>query len=653
MVAIIEITAILLLCAGVRAKAAGNTQSRTICVTQPGGKALEFGACELCRYLKLMTGDDYTLTHDSSEPCLITLLIEHGLKPDGYRIRSREGVISISGGSSRGCMYGVYRLLYELGCRWPLPGQQYEVVPKRSRISWARPMLKSEPAIRRRGVSIYVSDSDIEPVLEMVDYMAKNGYNLLYFHWNGNSSDTMSNKQLIDAMSLREMGFEFGGHLLPGLLPRELSKTSPEFFRMENGVRTPNLNMCSSSQGAADVMATNAQKYVDIVTRYSNPETLHLYSDDLLSGGWCSCPLCAKLTEPDQAVKILNSLVERLKLGGIMLGYPAYRATLVPPVSVQPSSKIRLAFGPRERCYRHALGECKSNKAYLQHYKNLIKAFPNQPLTFDYYGDMILFRWLPVPLHPIIGRDVQAYIKAGVDAISPLWFERYSNWAYGPNFYVLGKAMWRGKSDPKDIEDYCTAVYGPVARNMKHYFDMLFELTATAMETCGYALHTDLRGAPVDQPFASTHAAQLKPLISYKHSRKIESLLAQSLAGASEPYRSRVQEQHLLFEYTKLETNNIYTQIRLTGECVEAPKDTSTDEDRQGVIDDIEASIPLFYAGINRASSMILSAPLELAGRIVREDMRPNEGMDWKPTDLMHLRNQLLAKIAANKKPSE
>lgn len=638
--------ALLLSCAGLKTYASSNTQSRLICIPKQGGKSLEFGAIELCRYLNIMTGHDYSVTRDTHEACLIALQIDQGLKPDGYRIRSREGVISISGGSSRGCMYGIYRLLYELGCRWPLPGKQYEVVPKRSRISWARPMLKSEPAVRRRGVSIYVSDSDIEPVLEMVDYMAKNGYNLLYFHWNGNSSNTMSNQLLVDALSEREMGFEFGGHLLPGLLPRELFETKPEYFRMENGVRTPNQNMCPSSAGGADIIAANAQKYMDIITRYSQPETLHLYSDDLGAGGWCSCPLCAKLSEPDQSVKILNMLTQRIKLGEIKLGYPAYHGTLKPPTGVQVSSSIRLAYGPRERCYRHALGECEANKAYLQYYKHLIKAFQNEPETFEYYGDMILFRWLPVPLHRIIGKDIQAYIKAGVDCITPLWFERYSNWAYGLNFYVLGKATWRGKSDPKDVEDYCLAVYGPAERSMKQYFDMLSILTATAMQTCGYAVGTDLRGAPVDQPFASSHAAQLKPLLSESHMNKIESLLKDALVVASEPYRTRVQEQYLLFQYAKLETHNIYTQVRLTGDCVEALKDSATDKDRQRVIDDIDVSIPRFYENLNRASSMILNAPSHLTGSIVQEDMRPRESMDWKPTDLMHLRNQLKARIA-------
>jgi hypothetical protein len=87
--------------------------------------------------------------------------------------------------------------------------------------------------------------------------------------------------------------------------------------------------------------------------------------------------------------------------------------------------------------------------------------------------------------------------------IAPLTLERYSNWAYGPNSYVFGKALWRGHADPKDIDEYCADVYGPAAGTMRAYFDMLFELTATAMETCGYSIPTDLRFAPAGQPSAS------------------------------------------------------------------------------------------------------------------------------------------------------
>ena len=261
---------------GLGADAAGAVPACTISIPRQCGKALDFAASELCRYLKMMTGADYTVIRDESVPSSVKLQVDASLKPDGYRISNDGGTVSIHGGSSRGCLYGAYAFLHELGCRWPLPGQEYEIVPKRDNVSWSRPELKSEPAVRRRGLVIYPSDSDAKPCVDLVDFMAKNGFNFLYFCWYCNSSDTMTNQQLMDAAACREMGFEFGGHLLPALLPRDMFAAHPEYFRMENGVRTSNLNMCPSSNEAADIMASNAKRYTDIMSRYSNPETLHM-----------------------------------------------------------------------------------------------------------------------------------------------------------------------------------------------------------------------------------------------------------------------------------------------------------------------------------------------------------------------------------------
>lgn len=288
-------------------------------------------------------------------------------------------------------------------------------------------------------------------------------------------------------------------------------------------------------------------------------------------------------------------------------------------------------------------------KIDLQYCRDLAKAFPNEPEVFEYYEDMILFRWLPVPLHPIIGKDVQTYIKAGITGIAPLTFERYSNWAYGPNSYVFGKALWRGEGRPKDIEDYCSDVYGPAGAHMKEYFDMLFELTATAMETCGYSIPTDLRSAPFGQPFAKSHAAQLLPLISDERLNAIESKLREASANIPEVYRSRVENQRHLFNYVRLETRNIYMQISLAAEFTEAMSINATNADRQRVIAKIEAAIPDFINSFNDASSIVLCASPDLTGKIIFEDFRARSSMNWEPWDLRTMIDQLKAKIAQGK----
>src|SRR6185369_5177594 len=100
---------------------------------------------------------------------------------------------------------------------------------------------------------------------------------------------------------------------------------------------------------------------------------------------------------------------------------------------------------PRERCYRHALGECEANKRYLKYLKGLVKAVPSEPEVFEYYHDAILSRYMPVPMYPTIGKDVKVYREAGIDGLDSLYLQTYSDWAFGINTYALGKALWRGE----------------------------------------------------------------------------------------------------------------------------------------------------------------------------------------------------------------
>lgn len=565
--------------------------------------------------MKEMTGRNYTVVSDLVPDCSIKLQVESGVRHDGFRIHREGETICIGGGSSRGCLYGTYAFLHELGCRWSLPGKEYEIVPKVKKIAWSGSEMKSEPAIRRRGMVYTPLDVGVEkPWRELVDFMAKNGFNFLFVHAGCNREDMVPG--LIDSLSLREMGFEFGGHMLPGCLPRDMFKDHPEYFRMEGGKRTPELNMCPSSPAAVDIVAGNAEPYVEFIHRFSDPEMLHLWPDDLFSGGWCSCEKCAALSDPDQALKIMNQVAERLRLGDAKLAYLAYHNTLVPPKQVSPSDRVRLFYAPRERCYRHAMGECEANRRYLRHFTNLAKAIPREPEVFEYYQDCVLFRLLPVPLHPIVGKDVEAYRKAGMDGLVTHHFETFSNWAYGLNSYVLGKALWRGSGSPRDVEEYCNDIYGTAGKSMKEYFDMLFELTATAMQTCGYMDGTDLQQSGVaGQRFAKSHADALLPLISDEHLDKIEAKLSEASDAASEPYRSRIEEQRILFGFARLEMRNAFTQLMVAVEYNDyAMRAGATDADRLQAIARIEALLTELVQGMNRANAVFDDVPNSLKG---------------------------------------
>ncbi|HEY5137916.1 MAG TPA: DUF4838 domain-containing protein, partial [Methylococcales bacterium] len=253
-----------------------------------------------------------------------------------------------------------------------------------------------------------------------------------------------------------------------------------------------------------------------------------------------------------------------------------------------------------------------TNRRYFAWLKGQINWFPNDPEIFEYYHDCILFRQLPMPLYQIIGDDVKFYRELGVDRIESLAFQKYSEWAYGPNFYVLGKSLWRGQGSGKDIDEYLDAVYGPSAGKMKEYFDLLFELCATAMQTCEYEGFTDLRWPPL-KAFTKKHIAQLAPLVTDENLDKIESLINNALVGALEPYRTRIANQLILYNVARLEVPAIYnTMLTLYLDN----KGVTSDAERLYII----AIAKQVAVNTDKVGSILLNAPVSIRGPHIFKD---------------------------------
>ncbi|MHB1457324.1 MAG: DUF4838 domain-containing protein [Armatimonadota bacterium] len=532
---------------------------RSIYLPSNPNRTINFAGGELAKYLKQMTEQTYdVIQNDAGANSGIHLAVDSSISEDGYRITSKDGRINISGGSPRGCLYGVYAFLHGLGCRWPLPGTANEVVPKIDRVERTGDSAKHEPTIRRRGM--LMASKPVDSLIEYVDFLAKNRFNFIFPYLTANMAEDLK-PRMISAMADRDMGLDLGGHYLPGLLPRDLFDTHPEYFRMENGKRVKDLNMCASSPEAIEVMAVNAQREIDYIKAFSRPETFHLWADDIFEGGTCSCDKCKDLSGSDQLLKILNDLTDKLDLGDdIKIADIAYHGSVIPPTTVKASKNLRVMYAARERCYRHPMDGCETNLRYSEYLKGNLKAMPDGSEVFDYLQDLILFRFMAVPLHPIIGKDAKIYKDAGVDGVFAHAFETYSDWAYGPNAYVLGKSLWRGDGDPADMDEYCEAVYGPAGKTMKQYFDMLYDVATTAMETCGYPGFADMRYPPTGS-FNKEQAEQLRPLVADEHLSQIEAKLREALNIGREPYRTRVEDQLRIWRYTRGEVIAMYHTI--------------------------------------------------------------------------------------------
>ena len=162
------------------------------------------------------------------------------LEEDGFIILTKYDRLSISGGSEKGTLYGVYNFLEEyLGCKKYT--SKISVIPARFNID-----VKN------------INDKKI-PVFKFREVLYRDAYNPEYMEWHG----------LDNHGSYNQKGdWGLWCHTTHGLVPpKEYCASHPEYYSMIKGKRLCSAekhnegDICFSSEGAFEVASKNLKAY--------------------------------------------------------------------------------------------------------------------------------------------------------------------------------------------------------------------------------------------------------------------------------------------------------------------------------------------------------------------------------------------------------
>jgi hypothetical protein len=444
-------------------------RSATLHVAPEPDAPTAFAANELQGYLQRMTGVQVPIARDGV-PSAFVLGAQAPLRPapangEAFIIDPEESRVTLQAGSSRALLSAVYALLERLGCRWSLHGPHDETVP---RLENAVELTRVEvaPRFAARG---YASDimswhytqpehfnDRLDDDRAFIDWMGKSGANaFLYIRHPFDTQLTIP--ELLPDFRRRGIDLEYGGHVIPLLLPRELHREHPDYFpAAPDGARTDHGNLCTSNAAALATASANAVQYM---REYPEMRVVHIWGADLWHGGWCHCASCAPLSAQDQSLRVCNAVARGLAEAGVArpVCYLAYHDTLDADLTVRPDENVVVEFAPRERCYGHAINDpaCATNRRYAAALERYVTVFDGRVRLFEYYGDAILFFGCTVPLPDVIAADMDYYARLGVPGVTLLQFGTYSLWAYPLNLLAFATAC-REKCAPAAIRrDYC------------------------------------------------------------------------------------------------------------------------------------------------------------------------------------------------------
>lgn len=416
-----------------------------------------FAAEELHRYLGMLTGMSLPIVREPSLRSCNALVVgaQAGAPapppPQGYRVIAERESIMLTAESPRLLLDAAYGLLEQLGCRWSLHGADEEVVPRLAGATLEVTPIERTPPFTLRGYCSdimtwhYTQPEHFHDRLPddriFIDWMGKSGANS-FFYIRHPFDSQLTIPELLPEFARRGIDLEYGGHVMPLLLPRALFGEHPEYFpESPDGVRTEDGNLCSSNAAALATVSANAVQYV---RDYPEMRVLHIWGADLWHGGWCRCAACAPLSAQDQSLRACNAVARGLADAGMPrpICYLAYHDTLDADLTLRPDPNVVAEFAPRERCYGHAMNdpECATNRRYAAALERYVELFEGRVRLFEYYGDAILYFGCPVPMAQVIAADLAYYQQLGIRDILMLQFGAFSAWAYPLNFLTFAAA---------------------------------------------------------------------------------------------------------------------------------------------------------------------------------------------------------------------
>lgn len=540
-------------------------RNATIQVAEEAGPAVAFAAQEVQRYLHAMTGATVPIVPAASLRGRDTLVLGQQAAPvpvsvevgDGFVIQPEATSITLAAGSPGALLRAAYALLEQFGCRWSLDAA-HEHVPRLSVPAVEIGPTRHTPTFAVRG---YCSDimtwhytqpehlrEHLKEDRALVDWMAKSGANTFFFIRHPFDTQ-LTIPELLPDFQRRGIDVEYGGHVIPLLLPRQVYRDHPEYFpQSSDGVRTDNGNLCASSPGALLTASTNAVHYV---REHPEMRAVHIWGADLWQGGWCACAGCAATSVQDQGVRVCNAVARALVDAGVArpVYYLAYHDTIEPEITVRPDPNVTVEFAPRERCYGHALNDpdCRTNRSYAVALERSVELFDGHVRLFEYYGDAILFGGCAVPLGEVIAADLDYYKRLGVPEITMLQFGAFSGWAYPLNFVTFAAAL-AGQVPATAVDGYC-ARFGAEAAVARAVFA---ELEAIVRRVVTYG---DIRRPPRSAPAAARVLERLESAVPRLG----------NVVGKLEAFRdTALAAQGPLVRYTQMVIEGVQQELRQT-----------------------------------------------------------------------------------------
>ncbi len=500
----------------------------TIVLSTEASPTEKHAARELQKFLKMICGATLPVRRDNEKLNGPMILVGNGplsrridasidfdeLGREGFIIRTYGEDVMIAGGRLRGTMYGAYRFLKLLGCRWFTPELSH--IPRLSTLQIPVLDIKEIPVFTMRNMD-----------------------------WRcGNDPDWASRNYRNAAARLGVLrgGTEDyrGVHTHFRLVrPEDLFNDHPEYYSLITGIRKwQYAQLCTTNPEVAKIAA---RSMVEWIADEPGGAVYSLGQEDWRN--FCLCPLCTRINEREESpagsnIYFANAVAERVGkiFPDILVGTHAYQYTEKPPKYLKTRDNVGLRLAIIERCHAHPLEVCPHNthvaenvrqwgskcnhiflKDYVNNFAHLLQPFPDWWALAE---DLKLFTSRNVEGILLQGNS---YMESGALSEMQSYCEAQMLWDPFQNIFDV-------------IDEFLNAYYGPAAPAMRRYIDLLQNDVR----------HLDNHFTLFSPPTVSYLAPGL-----IREAEKLFDEAERAVRGLPD-YGYRVEESRLILRYVKL-----------------------------------------------------------------------------------------------------
>lgn len=428
---------------------------------------------DLARYLGKMSGATvlvYT-RQPSAEDKVVPILIgsyadavigPFTMKTDfkqGYRVAVSAKGIGLQGETDEGASYAIYDLLDRLGCRWYIPGEMGEAIPRLPTITLPTIDLQAVPGTVSRNI------------------------------WYADEGFKRRN---------RLGGFPFSaGHALEGYVTKEQLEQHPDWMAEINGKRQlvnceVGYRICWANPEVVAVVADHINAMLD-----KNPvPCVSISPGDGMN--FCECVKCKALDSgdwddsmaipavTDRYIHFCNQLAELVakKHPTVKLGFAAYVQFTRPPKREKLHPALIPQLAPITYCRAHTLDDktCASRRQIKYLMEGWGKASRNVALYE--YNFHLAETSAPFPAIKRNTVELPVAFANHVTMWTPETMPNFDN--FMPGMYLGIRMSWDTNAKPQAIlQEFYTRFYGAAAGPMRDYWQAVDNAWTTVPEHAG------------------------------------------------------------------------------------------------------------------------------------------------------------------------